>query len=56
MKKEDLNREYYVRVDGVKKEVLIESVPKADPYTYHLKKSLSQPFEKGLFEIHFNIL
>lgn len=43
LNKEDLNREYYVRVDGVKKEVLIESVPKADPYTYHLKKSLLQP-------------
>ncbi|KDE70457.1 hypothetical protein FUSO7_10645 [Fusobacterium necrophorum BFTR-2] len=54
LNKEDLNREYYVRVDGVKKEVLIESVPKADPYTYHLNKSLSQPFEKGLFEYSYD--
>ncbi|WP_338953889.1 hemagglutinin repeat-containing protein [Fusobacterium nucleatum] len=42
LNKNSPDREYYKRIDGIKKEVVIESNPKAKSYGYHLKKSLSE--------------
>ena len=42
LNKNSPDREYYKRIDGIKKEVVIESNPRAKSYGYHLKKSLSE--------------
>ena len=50
LNKNSSDREYYKRIDGIKKEVIIESNPKAKSYGYHLKKSLD---EIGNVSLHF---
>ena len=42
LNKNSSDREYYKRIDGIKKEVVIESNPRAKSYGYHLKKSLDE--------------
>ena len=42
LNKNNPDREYYKRIDGIKKEVVIESNPRAKSYGYHLKKSLDE--------------
>ena len=50
LNKNSPDREYYKRIDGIKKEVVIESNPKAKSYGYHLGKSLD---EFGNAPLHF---
>ena len=50
LNKNSPDREYYKRIDGIKKEVVIESNPKAKSYGYHLLKSLD---EFGNAPLHF---
>lgn len=55
LNKNSLDREYYKRIDGIKKEVVIESNLKVKFYGYYFKKSL---FEIGnvlfyLFEVGY---
>ena len=50
LNKNNPDREYYKRIDGIKKEVVIESNPKAKSYLHHFKKSLD---EIGNVSLHF---
>ena len=50
LNKNSPDREYYKRIDGIKKEVVIESNPKPKSYWYHLGKSLD---EFGNAPLHF---
>ena len=50
LNKNSPDREYYKRIDGIKKEVVIESNPKPKSYWYHLGKSLN---EFGNAPLHF---
>ena len=50
LNKNSPDREYYKRIDGIKKEVIIESNPKAKSYLHHLLKSLD---EFGNASLHF---
>ena len=50
LNKNSPDREYYKRIDGIKKEVVIESNPKPKSYWYHLVKSLD---EFGNAPLHF---
>ena len=50
LNKNSPDREYYKRIDGIKKEVVIESNPKAKSYLHHLLKSLD---EFGNVSLHF---
>ena len=52
MNKNSPDKEYYKRIDGIKKEVVIESNPKAKSYGYHLKESLLAPFRTGGYELN----
>ena len=50
LNKNSLDREYYKRIDGIKKEVIIESNPKPKSYLHHFLKSLD---EFGNAPLHF---
>ncbi|WP_261787939.1 two-partner secretion domain-containing protein [Fusobacterium hwasookii] len=50
LNKNSPDREYYKRIDGIKKEVVIESNPKPKSYWHHLGKSLD---EFGNAPLHF---
>ena len=50
LNKNSPDREYYKRIDGIKKEVVIESNPKAKSYLHHFLKSLD---EIGNVSLHF---
>ena len=52
LNKNSPDKEYYKRIDGIKKEVVIESNPKAKSYGYHLKESLLAPFRTGGYELN----
>ena len=50
LNKNSPDREYYKRIDGIKKEVVIESNPKAKSFWYHFLKSFD---EFGNASLHF---
>ena len=50
LNKNSPDREYYKRIDGIKKEVVIESNPKAKSFWYHFLKSFD---EFGNAPLHF---
>ena len=50
LNKNSSDREYYKRIDGIKKEVVIESNPKAKSFWYHFLKSFD---EFGNAPLHF---
>ena len=50
LNKNSPDREYYKRIDGIKKEVVIESNPKAKSYLHHFLKSFD---EFGNAPLHF---
>ena len=52
LNKNSPDKEYYKRINGIKKEVVIESNPKAKSYEYHLKESLLAPFRTGGYELN----
>ncbi len=51
LNKNSPDREYYKRIDGIKKEVVIESNPKPKSYGYHLGESFLAPFRTEGYEL-----
>ncbi|EGQ76327.1 hypothetical protein HMPREF9094_2621, partial [Fusobacterium animalis ATCC 51191] len=52
LNKNSPDREYYKRIDGIKKEVVIESNPKPKSYLHHLGKSFLAPFRTEGYELN----
>jgi len=52
LNKNNPDREYYKRIDGIKKEVVIESNPKPKSYLHHLGKSFLAPFRTEGYELN----